>query len=85
MTKPIKSFDQARRSIRRELFDKRLLDGDHSEERLFLDAQILDAKLISSGYELVYLSEWSRKRDLRGIQAAISDLNSKDMLEVING
>jgi hypothetical protein len=79
-----KSFDKCRREIGRELLLKRQQDDDHSEERLFIDAQILDSKLISFGYELIYQTEWSRKRNLKLLQADISDLNSKDMLEVSN-
>ena len=73
------SFDQYRRQIRRELFLKRLQDKDNSEARLFSDAQKLDAQLISAGYELIYSTEWSRKRKSSSLEADISDLNSKDI------
>lgn len=57
------SFDQHRRKIRRELFFKRQQDNDHSEARLFYDAQKLDAQLISAGYELIYPTEWCNHFD----------------------
>ena len=79
------SFDQYRRQIRRELFLKRQQDKDNQEARLFLDAQKLDAQLITTGYELVYPAEWSRKRKPRYLEADISDLNSKDICEAGNG
>lgn len=79
------SFDQYRRQLRRELFLKRQQDKDNSEARLFLDAQKLDAQLIAAGYELIYPTEWCRKRNLRPLEADISDLNLKDMPEVENG
>jgi hypothetical protein len=50
-----------------------------------LDAQKLDAQLITTGYELVYPAEWSRKRKPRYLEADISDLNSKDICEAGNG
>lgn len=80
-----KFLDQYRRQIRLELFLKRQLEKDHSEARLFSDAQKLDAKLIAAGYELTYPTEWCRKRNLRPLEADISDLNLKDMSEVGNG
>ena len=79
------SFDQYRRQIRRELFLKRQQDKDNSEARLFSDAQKLDAKLIAAGYELIYPTEWCRKRILIALEADISCLNLKDMPEVGNG
>jgi len=79
------SFDQYRRQIRRDLFLKRQLDKDNSEARLFSDAQKLDAQLIEAGYELIYPTEWSRKRQSSCLQRDISDLNSKDMCEVGHG
>jgi fructosamine-3-kinase len=60
MTKPIKSFDQARRSIRRALHQKRLEENDHSEKRLFQDALQLDQTLEAQGFKLPYRSEWAR-------------------------
>jgi hypothetical protein len=74
------SFDQYRRQIRRELFLKRQQDKDNSEARLFYDAQKLDAELITAGYQLVYPTEWCRKRNIRPLQADISDLNLKDIV-----
>lgn len=79
------SFDQYRRRIRRELFLKRQQDKDNSEARLFSDAQKLDAQLITAGCELIYTTEWVRKRDLNSLEADISDLNLKDISEVRNG
>ena len=79
------SFDQYRRQIRRDLFLKRQQDKDNSEARLFSDAQKLDAKLIEAGYELIYPTDWSRKRKPSYLEADISDLNSKDMYEVGHG
>ena len=79
------SFDQYRRQARRELFLKRQHDKDHSEARLFSDAQKLDAQLISAKYELIYPTEWSRKRKSSYLEADISDLNSKGICEVGNG
>ena len=79
------SFDQCRRQLRCELFKKRQQDKDHSEERLFSDAQKLDAQLISFGYQLVYPTEWSRKRNSNHLEADISDLNSKVICEVEHG
>jgi hypothetical protein len=76
------SFDQYRREIRRELFLKRQQDKDHSEARLFSDAQKLDAELIAAGYQLVYPTEWCRKRNLSLLEPDISDLNSKDEAEL---
>ena len=63
MKNPALSFDQCRRQIRRELFIKRQADKDHSEARLFNDAKKLDALLVEAGYELLYLTEWSRHFD----------------------
>lgn len=57
------SFDQYRRKIRRELFLQRQQDQDHSEARLFYDAQKLDSLLVDAGYELLYAAEWSRHFD----------------------
>jgi hypothetical protein len=85
MNSPLLSFDQYRRKIRRELFLNRQQDKDHSEERLFSDGQKLDAQLIDAGYELIYPTEWCRKRNLRPLEADISDLNSKDICEVGHG
>ena len=73
------SFDQYRRKIRRELFLQRQQDQANSEARLFSDAQKLDAQLIAAEYELIYPTEWSRKRKLSYLEADISDLNSKDI------
>lgn len=78
------SFDQYRRQLRCELFKKRQQDKDHSEERLFSDAKKLDAQLISSGHQLVYPAEWSRKRNLSHLEADISDLNLED-ISIIGG
>jgi hypothetical protein len=63
MNSPLLSFDQYRRKIRRELFLNRQQDGDNSEARLFYDAQKLDAKLISAGYQLIYSTEWCNHFD----------------------
>lgn len=79
------SFDQYRRQIRRELFLKRQRDKDNSEARLFYDAQKLDVQLIAAGYELIYPTEWSRKRKSSYLEADISDLYLKDMYEVGHG
>ena len=79
------SFDQCRRQIRRELFLQRQHEKNNSEARLFSDAQKLDAQLIEAGYELIYPTEWSRKRKSSYLEADISDLNSKDMHEVGHG
>ena len=79
------SFDLYRRQIRRVLFLQRQKDNDHTEVRLYLDAQKLDAQLIESGYKLIYPTEWSRKRKSSYLEADISDLNSKDMHEVGHG
>ena len=79
------SFDQYRRKIRRELFLQRQQDQDNSEARLFYDAQKLDAQLIEAGYELLYPTDWSRKRKSSYLEADISDLNSKDIYEVGHG
>lgn len=76
------SFDQYRRQIRRELFIKRLQDQDYSESRLFTDGKLLDALLVEAGYELLYPTEWTRSRNLTPLEADISDLNSKDTVEV---
>ncbi|MEI7999296.1 MAG: hypothetical protein WCH62_07330, partial [Candidatus Omnitrophota bacterium] len=67
------------------LFLKRQQDKDNSEARLFSDAQKLDAKLIEAGYEIIYPTEWSRKRKPSYLEADISDLNSKDIYEVGHG
>ena len=87
------SFDQHRRLIRRELFLQRQQDKDHSEPRLFSDAQKLDALLIAAGYELPYLTEWAmtfnKKRYLKRSKSGSSsilvvwqtDLNLLDMSE----
>ena len=79
------SFDQYRRQIRRELFLKRQRDKDNSEARLFYDAQKLDVQLIAAGYELIYPTEWSRKRKSSYLEDDISDLYLKDMYEVGHG
>ena len=79
------SFDQYRRQIRRQLFLKRQQDHDQSEARLFSDAQKLDAQLIAAGYELLYPTEWSRKRKPSYLEADISDLNSEEICEGGNG
>ena len=79
------SFDQYRRQIRRQLFLKRQQDKDHSEARLFSDAQKIDAQLITAGFELVYPTDWSRKRKSSYLEADISDLNLKGICEVGNG
>ena len=79
------SFDQYRRKIRRELFLKRQHDKDNSEARLFSDAKKLDAQLIEAGYELIYPTDWSRKRKSSYLEADISDLNSEEICEVGNG
>ena len=79
------SFDQYRRQIRRELFLKRQRDKDNSEARLFYDAQKLDVQLIAAGCELIYPTEWSRKRKSSYLEADISDLYLKDMYEVGHG
>jgi len=79
------SFDQYRRKIRRQLFLKRQQDKDHSEARLFSDAQKIDAQLITAGFELVYPTDWSRKRKPSYLEADISDLNSKDICEAGTG
>ena len=76
------SFHQYRRKIRRELFLNSQQDKDHSEVRLFSDAQKLDAQLIAAGYQLVYPTEWCRKRNLSPLEPDISDLNSKDEAEL---
>ena len=87
------SFDQFRRQFRRELFFKRQQDKDHSEARLFFDAQKLDAQLIAVGFELTYPTEWAQtfnqKRYLERsknlspstIDDWQTDLNSSDMSE----
>ena len=87
------SFDQYRRQARRELFLKRQHDKDHSEARLFSDAQKLDAQLANAGYELAYPTEWaqtfnqkrylerSKKRSSSTITVWLTDLNSSDMSE----
>ena len=87
------SFDQFRRQVRRVLFLKRQQDKDHSEARLFFDAQKLDAQLIEAGYELIYLTEWaqtfnkqrhlerSKKRSPSMIAVWQTNLNSSDMSE----
>lgn len=85
MKTPSLSFHQYRRQIRRELFLKRQQDKDHSESRLFSDAQKLDAQLIAAGHELIYPTDWSRKRKSSYLEADISDLNSKDIYEVGHG
>ncbi len=72
------SFDQYRREIRRELFLKRQQDKDHSEARIFSDAEKLDAQLIASGYQLAYPTEWCRKRKSSYLETDISDLDLKD-------
>lgn len=72
----MKSFDEYRREIRRELLKKRQQDHDHSALRLFNDARELDSRLLSAGYDLAYTSEWTRRRDLSALEADISDLNS---------
>jgi hypothetical protein len=79
------SFDQLRCKIRRELLLKRQHDKDNSEARLFSDAQKLDAQLIEAGYELIYPTEWSRKRKSSYLKADISDLNPEDIGEAGNG
>lgn len=79
------SYDQYRRQIRRQLFLKRQQDRDHSEARLFSDAQKLDAQLITAEYELIYPTEWSRKRKLSYLKADISDLNLKDIAKARGG
>jgi hypothetical protein len=70
------SFDKFRRQLRRELFVIRQNNKDHCEERLFSDARKLDAQLICSGYQLVYPTEWGRRRNSKPLEADISDLNS---------
>jgi hypothetical protein len=87
------SFDQYRRQIRRHLFLKRQHDKDHSEARLFSEAQKLDAQLIAAGYGLIYPTEWaqtfnqkrhlerSKKRSPSMIAVWQTDLNSSDMSE----
>ena len=85
MNSPLLSFDQYRRKIRRELFLKRQQDKDHSEARIFSDAQKLDAELIAAGYQLVYPTEWCRKRKSSYLEPDISNLIFKDMHEVGNG
>lgn len=85
MKTPTHSFDQYRCQIRDQLFLKRQQDKDNSEARLFSDAQKLDVQLIAAGYELIYSTEWSRKRKSSYLKADISDLNSKDICEVGNG
>ena len=87
------SFDQYRRQIRRHLFLKRQHDKDHSEARLFSDAQQLDAKLTAAGYELTYPTEWAqtfnqkryleRSKNLSPSTITVwqTDLNSSDMSE----
>lgn len=82
MNSQLLSFDQYRRKIRRELFLNRQQDKDNSEARLFSDAQKLDAQLIAAGYQLVYPTEWCRKRNLSPLEPDISDLNSKDEAEL---
>ena len=79
------SFDQYRRQVRRELLLTRQQDKDHSEARLFSDAQKVDAQLVTAGYELIYLTEWCRARNSSYLQADISDLNSEYMYEVGHG
>ncbi len=79
------SFDQYRRQIRRELFLKGQQDKDNSEARLFSDAQKLDAQLIAAGYELIYCTEWVRKRNSKPLELDVSDLNLKDIVEVSYG
>ena len=85
MKTPTHSFDQYRRQIRRELFLQRQQDQDNSEARFFSDAKKLDDQLIEAGYELIYPTEWSRKRKSSCLEADISHLNSKDMHEVGHG
>lgn len=85
MKNSLLSFDQYRRQIRRDLFIKRQQDNDHSEARLFYDAQKLDAQLIKARYELIYPTEWSRKRKLSCLEADMSDLNSKDIADARGG
>jgi hypothetical protein len=79
------TFDQNRRQIRRQLFLKRQQDKDNSEARLSSDARKIDALLIATGYKLIYPTEWCRNRNLRPLQADISDLNLKDIFEAGNG
>ena len=79
------SFDQFRRQIRRELFLKRQQDKDNSEARLFSDAQKLDAQLIAAGCELIYPTEWVRRRNPKPLELDVSDLNLKDIVEVSYG
>lgn len=76
------SFDQYRRQIRRELFLKRQQDKDNSEARLFYDAHKLDAQLIAAGYELIYHTEWVRRRNQKLLELDVSHLNLKDIVEV---
>jgi len=80
----MKKFDQYRRELRRELFNKRLLDNDHSESRLQNDGRKLDLLLVALGFQLAYPSEWSRNRNSNPLEADISDLNLKDISEVGN-
>lgn len=79
------SFEQYRRRARRELFLKRQQDKENSEARLFYDAQKLDAQLIAAGYELIYPTEWVRKRNSKPLELDVSDLNLKDIVEVSYG
>ena len=67
----MKSFDEYRREIRRELLKKRQQDHNHSELRLLNDARELDSRLLSAGYDLAYTSEWTRRRDLSSLEADI--------------
>lgn len=41
--------DQQRRAIRRELHAARCADGDHTEERLWRDARVLDRRMDELG------------------------------------
>ena len=50
-----------------------------------MDAQKIDAQLIAAGYELIYPTDWSRKRKSSYLEADISDLNSEDIYEGGNG
>ena len=70
----ILTFYQYRKQLRRELFLKRQLDRDNSEKRLYEDAIKLDALLVSSGYKLLYPTEWGKYRAKNYQEVGITDL-----------
>ena len=54
--------DQLRRSIRKELHSERCQISNHSEERLWLDARILDTRLQEAG-AFQYETTWGTAPD----------------------